>query len=48
MGSSEDHTSSRPCFVEDGPTGSLHKGVGLDGMDEELEWNGGWPENHQL
>ena len=46
MGSSEDQTSSNPCFVEDGPTGSLHKSVGLDGMDEELEWNRGWPENH--
>ena len=27
-GSLEDHTSSRPCFVEDGLTGSLHKWSG--------------------
>ena len=32
-GSSEDHTSSRLCFVQDGPTRSLHKCSGLDGMD---------------
>ena len=45
-GSSEDHTSSRLCFVQDGSTGSLHKCSGLDGMDEEFVWNKGWPENH--
>ena len=46
-GTLEDHTSWRPCFVEDGPTGSLHKCSGLDGMDEEFLWNECWPENHQ-
>ena len=46
-GSLERNTSSRPCFVEDGPTGSLHKCSGLDGADEELVWYEGWPENHQ-
>ena len=35
-GSSEDHTSSEPCFVQDGPTGSLHKCLGLDGSHEEF------------
>ena len=35
-GSSEDHTSSRPCFVESDLTGSLHKCSGLDGADEEF------------
>ena len=45
--SSEDHTSSRPCLVEDGPTGSLHKCSGLDDADEEFVWNEGWSENHQ-
>ena len=44
-GSLEDHTSSRPCFVEDGPTGSLLKCLGIDGMDEEFVLNEGWPEN---
>ena len=46
-GASEDHTSSRPCFIEDGPTGSLHKCLGLDGADEEFVSNEGWSENHQ-
>ena len=35
-GSLEDHTLSRPCFVQDGPTGSLYKCSGLDGADEEF------------
>ena len=38
-GSSEDHISSRPCFVEDGPTGSLHTCPGIDNADEEFVWN---------
>ena len=46
-GSSEDHTSSRPCFVEDGPTGLLHNFSGLDGVDEEFIWNDSWPASHQ-
>ena len=46
-GTSEDHTSSRPCFVQDGPTGLLHKCPGLGGADEEFVWNECWPENHQ-
>ena len=46
-GASEDHTSSRPCFIEDGPTGSLHKCLGRDGADEEFVSNEGWSENHQ-
>ena len=46
-GVSEDHTSSRSCFVEDGPTGSLHKYLGLSGADEEFVSNEGWAENHQ-
>ena len=45
--SSEDHTSSRPCFVQDGPTGSLHMGSGLDGADEEFVWHEGWTETPQ-
>ena len=43
----EDHSSSIPCFVEDGPTGSLHKRSGFNGTDEEFVWNEDWPENHQ-
>ena len=46
-GSSIDQTSSRPCFVEDGPTRSLHNCSGLEGVDEEFVRNEGWPENHQ-
>ena len=46
-GSSEDHTSLRQCFVQDGLTGSFHKCSGLDGGDEESVWNEGWAENHQ-
>ena len=46
-GSSEDRTSPRPCFVQDGPPGSLHKCSGLYGTDEKFVWNEGWPENHQ-
>ena len=46
-GSLENHTSSRPCFVEDGPTGWLHQCSGLDGRDEEFVWTEGWPERHQ-
>ena len=41
VGSSEDHTLSRPCFVKDGPTGSIHKRSGLDGVDEKFVWNEG-------
>ena len=39
-GSSEDHPSSRPCFVEDGLIGSLHKCSSLDGADEKFAWRG--------
>ena len=39
-GSSEHHTSLRPCFVQDGRTGSLHKCSGLDGPFEEFVRNG--------
>ena len=46
-GSLDHHTSSRPCFDEDGPTRSLCKCSGLDGADEEFVWHKGWPENHQ-
>ena len=46
-GSSEDHTSSRLCFIRDDLTGLLHKCPGLDSTDEEFVWNEGWPENHQ-
>ena len=46
-GTSEDHTSSRPCFVQDGPRGSLHKCPGLGGADEEFVWNECWPETDQ-
>ena len=35
-GSSEDHTSSRLGFVEDGSRGLLHKCLGFDGVDEDL------------
>ena len=45
-GSLEDHTMSRLCFVQDGPTESLHKCSGLDGADEEIVWYEGCPENH--
>ena len=41
------YTSSRTCFVQDGPTGSLHKCSGLVDTDEEFVWIEGWPENHQ-
>ena len=43
-GSSEGHTSSRLCFVEDGLTWLLHMCSGLDGADEEFVWKEGWPE----
>ena len=46
-GPSEDHTSSRPCFIQYGPTGSLHKCSDLDGTDKEFVWNEDWPENYQ-
>ena len=32
-------TSSIPCFVQNGSTGSHHKCSGLDIMDEEFAWN---------
>ena len=35
-GSSEDHTSSRLCFVQDGPTVSFCKCSGLGGADKEF------------
>ena len=41
------HTSSRLCFVGDGPTGSLHKCSGLDGADEQIVWNEVWLQNHR-
>ena len=34
--SSEDHTSSIPCFVQDGPTGLLHKCSGFDSADGDF------------
>ena len=37
----EDHTSSRLRFVEDGPTRSIQKCLGLYGADEEFVWNRG-------
>ena len=43
----EDHTSSRPYFVQDGLTGSLHKCSGRDSMDEKFVWNEGRRENYQ-
>ena len=46
-GSSEDHTSSRPWFVENGPTGSLHNCSGLHDKDKEFVWNERWLENQQ-
>ena len=45
--SSEEHTSSGPCFVENDPTGSLHTCSDLDDTDEEFAWSGGSPENNQ-
>ena len=45
--SSEDHTSSRPCFVEDGQTGSLHKCSSLESTAEEFVWDEDWAKNHQ-
>ena len=42
-GYSEDHTLSRPRFVQDGPTESLDKCSCLDGVDEEFIWNERWP-----
>ena len=46
-GSSEDHTSSKPCVIEDGRQDCFIRARGLDGADEEFVWNEGWPGNHQ-
>ena len=46
-GSSQDHTLSRLCFIEDGPRGSLHKCLGIDGTGDNFVWNEGWQENNQ-
>ena len=46
-GSSENHTSSTPRFVENGPTGSLHNCSGLHDKDKEFVWNERQLENQQ-
>ena len=44
-GSPKDNTSARPCFAEDGPTGSFFECSGLEGADEKSVRNEGWSHN---